>query len=586
MGEPRPNHFHGGLDIKTDQRTGLPVYAAADGYIYRIAVSSKGYGNALYIKHYNGLITVYGHLEWFNGAIGKYMKDLLYANQCNENDHLVPPNLLKVKKGDTIAWSGNTGSSGGPHLHWEIRDADENLLNPLFFNFSEIKDNMKPFANKIALRTMDINSRVEGEFGRVEFVPKKIGNDYVLNYPIHAQGLLGLELIAYDFMNGTGNKMGLSLIEVKVDGKEVFVHDIQKIRFEDNVFVNAHLEYGILKEHGNYFQRCYVSDGNMLNTYCYGDYCGKIMIKDTLIHYAEVILYDSYRNQTIVKFRIKGTKNHKPSVKYVSKKHKYPKPLINHIDYENTLKISAPVQSNKRATLFITNIKIDLDPAYIKGNEAIYLWDLRKGLPDSIFIGKLKHSFDFDQVLPSNNALLYSHPYMDIIFQKNAILDTFYFSLGHYKGIYSIHDHRSPLFSSLTVTLKPDFEVPNKEKVSVYNYTPGGGYRFAGGEWRGNSIKFRTKILGDFVLREDTIGPKIKFKKRIGKSVFFNLTDNLSGIAHWYAYLNGKFLLMHYDPKFGVIFSDLQQDNEVVSGQLLIGAIDNCGNISQSVFNF
>ena len=131
FGELRSNHFHGGLDVKTDYRTGLPVYCAADGYVSRIVVSSFGYGSVLFVTHPNGFVTVYAHLEKFNYTIGKFVKELQYKRQSFDIEYKPSPYQFPVTNGQLIAYSGNSGSSGGPHLHFEIRDTSNNLYNPL-----------------------------------------------------------------------------------------------------------------------------------------------------------------------------------------------------------------------------------------------------------------------------------------------------------------------------------------------------------------------------------------------------------------------------------------------------------------------
>ncbi len=168
MSEIRTNHFHSGLDIKTEGRQGLPVYAAADGYVQRIKVSSFGYGNVLYLKHSNGQITVYAHLKDFAPEIAQYMWQKMAEAKQNSLEVNLDPGILKVEKGDIIAYSGNTGSSGGPHLHFEIRDSLERALDPLKFGFSEIKDSTPPIIADVALTPLEYNSRMNGKFERTE----------------------------------------------------------------------------------------------------------------------------------------------------------------------------------------------------------------------------------------------------------------------------------------------------------------------------------------------------------------------------------------------------------------------------------
>lgn len=586
MGELRTNHFHGGLDIKTDQKTGLPVYAAADGYVSRIAVQHRGYGNTIYITHPNGLTTVYAHLEWFNKEISDFITSILYEQQCNEIDYTLIPNVIKVKKGDTIAASGNTGSSGGPHLHWEIRDEEERLLNPLFFEFNEIVDRQNPIVNKIALRTLDINSRVEGEFGRVEFIPQKTLNQYELKYPIHVEGVIGLEIVSYDKMDDVANLYGVSLIEMYLDNKIIFTHDIQKIAFDENPYINSHIDYETALTKRNYFQKCYVADGNLLNTYKNMQNSGRIVVNDTLLHEVKVKITDAYRNYTTLVFKLKKSKNIKPKEKVVYQKKRKVKaiPYLKHTEYENTLKIHSFGNESDIAFLYFKKSKVELNPSYSINNENVYLWDLRKKMPDSVVVGKSIHHFIFKEVIPSKNTINYTSENIDLIFARKTIFDTLFLDLEYKNKVFTIEKPTLPMFSPVTVVLKPDFEIVNKDKYSVYT-SYGGGKRgkYAGGVWQGNNIKFSTKVLGDFVIEADSIPPKVAYFKTVGKSKYFKIGDADSGLAYWYAYLNGKFLLMHYEAKYNVIFSDPNY-HLPLKGELLIGAIDNMGNKVESKF--
>ena len=129
--ELRSNHFHSGLDIKTQQQSGLKVMAAASGFVSRIKVSHFGYGKALYITHPNGYTTVYAHLQNFNPEIDAYIKHRQYKNESYEIELFPKAGELLVNNGDIVAYSGNTGGSGGPHLHFEIRNKQEHPMNPM-----------------------------------------------------------------------------------------------------------------------------------------------------------------------------------------------------------------------------------------------------------------------------------------------------------------------------------------------------------------------------------------------------------------------------------------------------------------------
>src|SRR5690554_6952734 len=209
--ELRANHFHSGIDIKTQGVTGKPVYSVADGYISRIVVSPAGFGQALYIDHPNGTTSVYGHLESFRDDIAQYVKNIQYERESFRIDLQVPKDHFPVKQNEFVARSGNTGSSGGPHLHFEIRDTPtEEPLNPLHYSFP-VKDNVPP--GLYSLMVVPLN-----EFGHVDFqVQKKIyplvyvnGKYQIRNNPvIRAYGLIGFGIQANDFFDGSNNRCGV-----------------------------------------------------------------------------------------------------------------------------------------------------------------------------------------------------------------------------------------------------------------------------------------------------------------------------------------------------------------------------------------
>src|SRR5690554_1424403 len=160
FGELRNNHFHSGIDFKTQQREGQNVLAAAEGYVSRIKVSTWGYGKALYITHPNGYTTVYAHLQKYSPEIEAYVKKRQYYQKSFEVEFFPGASDLKVTQGQLIGLSGNSGGSGGPHLHFEIRDSKtENIINPLFFGFDKlITDTKKPILNHVTVYPLGENS--------------------------------------------------------------------------------------------------------------------------------------------------------------------------------------------------------------------------------------------------------------------------------------------------------------------------------------------------------------------------------------------------------------------------------------------
>lgn len=201
--ELRSNHFHSGIDIKTQGVTGLPVYAVADGAVSRIVVSPTGYGNALYIDHPNGTTSVYGHLLRFSPEIQNYVKDKQYEKQSFKVDLKVPSYLFKVKKDEEIAKSGNSGSSGGPHLHFEIRDTkSEEPLNPLEYGFSVV-DNTPPKIFSLLVVPLSDTSTVNQQRTEKSYpVVFYDGKYHLKNNPIiPAYGEIGFAIQANDYFD-------------------------------------------------------------------------------------------------------------------------------------------------------------------------------------------------------------------------------------------------------------------------------------------------------------------------------------------------------------------------------------------------
>ena len=226
LGELRGDHFHMGIDIKTFGRINEPIYAADDGYVERIFISGTGYGKAIYLKHNNGSKTVYAHLNKFNSEIDEFTTNYQYRNK-RFKANLFPGKRFYYKKGELIGYSGNSGSSGGPHLHFELRDSLDNAYDPLKYNFKEIKDNRDPIINKISFKTLTINSRVNNEFGikNINLLNKSTKKN---NNVFQAKGEIGISILAFDKLDGFENKVGLKKIRL-------YVNDTLKVENEINL---------------------------------------------------------------------------------------------------------------------------------------------------------------------------------------------------------------------------------------------------------------------------------------------------------------------------------------------------------------
>lgn len=580
MGELRPNHFHSGIDIKTDGQIGLSVYAAAGGYISRLRVSTYGYGNTLYITHPNGLVTVYAHLDKFNAAINAYALEQLYDMQQTDIDVVIPPNTLVVQKGEIIAKSGNTGGSGGPHLHFEIRDERENVLNPSLFGFSEIVDNIKPSFSKVAIRTMDIDARVNGDLGRAEFTAQQVatGKFSLGSAPITANGLLGIEIKVFDKMNETHNVYGINCIELKVDGKEVFYHNLETYPFHDSRYINVHIDYETYILKRQYFEKCYVADGNNLSFYLMNPLSGKISIRDTFTHKVEIKIYDSRGNNSVLNFNIKGQQQQLAKIVRTTT------PSPDFKVYENTLKIIGPAAYTGSANLYCKGKIKTFPPSYFINTAPVYLVDLRKTLPDSSAAGSYKCVYDFVEMVPPGKRTV-KVDNLSLRFSDTTLFDTLYLRVKKHliiNGVetFEINNPTEPVFGPIGVIFCPEMAQNKNDRCYFYNINNSPSGKYEGGAWDADSLVHNLKYLGKFTVQKDSVPPVITYKSNTTKRINFSIFDRGSGIDSIRATLNGAWVMMHYEHKSGLIWSEFLHATDVLKGEFILEVTDNAGNTS------
>lgn len=262
FGELRSNHFHTGLDIKTQGKEGLPIYSSEDGYVSRIKVSLWGYGNALYITHPNGYTTVYAHLQSYNEEITSFLRMGQYNEETYAIDLTPGKGQLVVVKGQEVGLSGNSGSSGGPHLHYEIRETDTEFpVNPMLFGF-DIKDDIPPVIDGLLFEPLNDSSFVNGRNASLEKSADSRGE-----YMVKVWGEVGLAISTFDRLNGQSNKCGTYDVTVKIDNEKVYSHKLEKLDFGTNRHVNAHINYAQYKLSKKKYQRCFILPGNKLKIY-------------------------------------------------------------------------------------------------------------------------------------------------------------------------------------------------------------------------------------------------------------------------------------------------------------------------------
>ena len=342
FGELRSNHFHAGIDIKTQKREGLPVFAIADGYVSRIKIQHWGYGKALYITHPNGYTSVYAHLQKFGSKIESFVKKKQYEKESYTIQLFPNKTLLKVRKGDIIAYSGNTGGSTAPHLHFEIRDTKtEKIINPLLFGI-EIKDNIKPEIKSAYAYPLGDFSQVNQSENPVKLQITKQENGDLVADKIYALGVIGIGVKSFDRLNGAHNKNGIYNLDLYVNNEKIYNHCLETFSFAEGKYINLHLDYEHYKKRYEKIQRCFVIPSNKLSIYGNLINSGQINIDDGMNYVIEVIASDIKGNKTTLTIPVQG-KSQKILLKKEEKKTDYyfKKEEFNTIEKEN-VKVAFP----------------------------------------------------------------------------------------------------------------------------------------------------------------------------------------------------------------------------------------------------
>ena len=586
--ELRSSHLHAGLDIKIGGVVGAPVHATAEGYVSRIKVSTGGYGNALYIQHPNGTTSVYAHLHEYNDPIARYLKKAQYEQESFGIELFPEKNELTVNRGEIIGRAGNSGSSGGPHLHFEIRDAHQRPVDPLQFQFKEIIDNVPPYVRKISLTTLDEDSRINGQFGRFEFAVTERGGSYVIDQPIEVRGTVGVEIAAYDKATGVRNIYGVQRTELRIDGQPHYVCETGKFSFSQKRDIYAHTNYEERYRQNRTFYKLYVDDGNTLPFYTTSEQSGWLTVQDTEAHPVRIALTDINGNETVAKFTLQGrtTWPEQLSTRYFSKPYSHSNYHVRH----NVLQLFSPtimspegLHKQQPAKFFANRMDYEVPPAYLVNDVAVYLWDLREGIPDSVAMADDVLPLNLRMTVPSGRAFSYYQPTMDVTFPRSSLFDTLYLETDYYqedkREIFRIHQGNVPLRRNISVALKPR-TLPEGpiDKMAVYSIANSGSLGYAGGTWEDNTMTFSTRYFGNYVLAVDTVPPVVTPLSVGSDRIRFKIADTMSGISDYEVRVNDQWVLMHYDYKQDLIWSDRLDNNRPFAGEVELVTKDNAGN--------
>lgn len=488
FGEIRANHFHSGLDYRTNQRQGYPVYAAADGYISRMRVQIGGGGNILYINHPNGYTTVYMHLQKFNPQIFQYLRDYQYRKQQYDVDFPLLPVEIPVKKGEIIAWSGATGAVAGPHLHFEIRDTrTEMTINPQLFGY-QIPDNVKPLINGLYLYEL-------GDMPFDENTPRKAipvtgtnGNYYGNEAaPIKINGDTGFGVITSDQNIPGGSKNGVYSIELCLDDKPVYLSTQEGFYFTNSRAVNSHIDYPLFLSSGKVVQKSFVEPGNPLTIYKTLVNRGIILLSDNQIHQLEYTVKDVKGNTSTLSFKaifsdeIKRIEKMIPAVSIF----KYARDNEYHADGINVKIPKGVLYSN-------LNFTYSVSPKPIQGFSKIHHIHNRLTPLHDVYSIELKPDSSLRSDLYNKTIIVNTSGVSQGGFMENGYVKTFIKTFGSF---YIRVDTVPPVIRPINIT---------NEKSMI------------------GATKLITRIA-----------------------------DNLSGIKTYKGFIDGKWVLMEYDYKSG-----------------------------------
>ena len=326
FGELRPNHFHAGIDIKSSKGVaGDPVFATADGYVSRIKVDESGYGNAVYVNHPNGFTTVYAHLDHFSDALAAYVKKLQYDKESFEVDLNPGFGEFQVLQGGQLGVMGNSGSSNGAHLHFEVRKtSSQKPVNPLLFGF-KVTDNVKPKMH--SLKTYFLNDKLEEQGSKeISLVKTKSGQYRVKGDTLTLSAWrAGFALKVYDHFDMVSNWNGIYALKMYQDDVLVYDFDMESFSFDESLYINAHCDYEERVTKKSYFNRCFHLPGNELSIYNQRINNGVIDLYENKPNHIVMIASDVAGNEAILEFWVKRGKA--PATKVGSKTYNYVLPF-------------------------------------------------------------------------------------------------------------------------------------------------------------------------------------------------------------------------------------------------------------------
>ena len=306
--ELRSDHFHTGLDYKTGGVTGKEVHAADQGYVYRIAVTPGGFGKALYIRHPSGYSSIYAHLNNFRPDIEEYVREMQYEKKSFSVSLFPARNRFRVERGEVIAWSGNTGGSSGPHLHFEIRESStEKPVNPLAFAMG-VSDRVRPVIDKLVIYPLSGTSSVNNGQGNLTLTTVAMNGSYgVASHQIPVIcGDVGFGIKCWDRFDNSSNRCGIYSLELLADGMKVYCFTADGFSYSESRYINSHIDFAARVLNNEYIHRLYLQPGNRLSMYKGVINRGVLNFGDDREHEVSIIVTDISGNKSWVNLKVRS----------------------------------------------------------------------------------------------------------------------------------------------------------------------------------------------------------------------------------------------------------------------------------------
>lgn len=525
--ELRSNHFHSGIDIRTQGVVGKKILSIADGYVSRIKVSPWGFGNALYITHTNGYISVYAHLDGFVPEIEKYIKEKQYERREFAMNLYPNPDEFPLKKGELVAFSGNSGRSYGPHLHFEIRNKDDEPIDPLLCGF-EITDNIKPEFKKLAIYPADDTSFVNSRNDKKILTVSGSNGSFTSNQTVTVHGSIYFGFEAYDYLNYVGSRNAINEVQLFVDDVLTYHHKIETFSFYDSRYINSFVDYEERLK-GVRIQKTYVQPNNKLKIYKKAENNGVVVFNDNKTHNLKYVIKDSHGNASTLKFKVKSTKD-----------------IDKNIKYENIPTDYQMLMSYKNENVFM--------------KDEIRIMVHKHCLYDNLY-------FKFSSTLYKGKA--YSKLYS--VHNENTPL--------HHPITISIDGKKvPPILRSKALIVRIDRK----------GRKHGAGGKWINGFITAQTKTFgKFYITTDQEAPKITPLNIYENANMSSKSAIeFKATDNLAGIKSYNGYIDGEWVLFKYDGKNSKFFYEFDEKVSRGKHKLVFQVEDEVGNIAEYKANF